>query len=240
MNIKYKRIILKISGESLSDQSRLEVLDGNKVDAIAKTVKELNENNVEIGIVIGAGNIFRGKLAESLHIDHTDGDYMGMLGTVINCLALSSALEGMGVETRVMSAIQVNQVCEPYRYKKARSHLAKHTVVLFAGGTGNPYFTTDSCASLRALEMNCDAILMGKNGIDGVYDSDPNINKNAKFLKSLTYDEIIQKNLQVMDQTSVAMLKNHGIEVRIFSMADPKNFLRVVQGEDIGSTIKEK
>jgi len=239
MNIKYKRIILKISGESLSDQSRLEVLDGNKVDAIAKTVKELNENNVEIGIVIGAGNIFRGKLAESLHIDHTDGDYMGMLGTVINCLALSSALEGMGVETRVMSAIQVNQVCEPYRYKKARSHLAKHTVVLFAGGTGNPYFTTDSCASLRALEMNCDAILMGKNGIDGVYDSDPNINKNAKFLKSLTYDEIIQKNLQVMDQTSVAMLKNHGIEVRIFSMADPKNFLRVVQGEDIGSTIKE-
>jgi len=240
MNIKYKRIILKISGESLSDQSRLEVLDGNKVNAIAKTVKELNENNVEIGIVIGAGNIFRGKLAESLHIDHTDGDYMGMLGTVINCLALSSALEGMGVETRVMSAIQVNQVCEPYRYKKARSHLAKHTVVLFAGGTGNPYFTTDSCASLRALEMNCDAILMGKNGIDGVYDSDPNINKNAKFLKSLTYDEIIQKNLQVMDQTSVAMLKNHGIEVRIFSMADPKNFLRVVQGEDIGSTIKEK
>ena len=240
MNIKYKRIILKISGESLSDQSRLEVLDGNKVDAIAKTVKELNENNVEIGIVIGAGNIFRGKLAESLHIDHTDGDYMGMLGTVINCLALSSALEGMGVETRVMSAIQVNQVCEPYRYKKARSHLAKHTVVLFAGGTGNPYFTTDSCASLRALEMNCDAILMGKNGIEGVYDSDPNINKNAKFLKNLTYDEIIQKNLQVMDQTSVAMLKNHGIEVRIFSMADPKNFLRVVQGEDIGSTIKEK
>ena len=239
MNIKYKRIILKISGESLSDQSRLEVLDGNKVNAIAKTVKELNENNVEIGIVIGAGNIFRGKLAESLHIDHTDGDYMGMLGTVINCLALSSALEGMGVETRVMSAIQVNQVCEPYRYKKARSHLAKHTVVLFAGGTGNPYFTTDSCASLRALEMNCDAILMGKNGIDGVYDSDPNINKNAKFLKNLTYDEIIQKNLQVMDQTSVAMLKNHGIEVRIFSMADPKNFLRVVQGEDIGSTIKE-
>jgi len=240
MKIKYKRIILKISGESLSDKTNLDVLDGEKINNIANTVKLLNENGVEIGIVIGAGNIFRGKFADSLKIDRTDADYMGMLGTVINCLALSSALERMGVETRVASAIQVNQVCEPYRYKKARSDLSKHIVVLFAGGTGSPYFTTDSCASLRALEMKCDAILMGKNGIDGVYDSDPNKNKNAKFLKNLTYDDIIQKNLQVMDQTSIAMLKNYGIEVRIFSMSDPNNFLKVVQGEDIGTTIKEK
>src|SRR5574344_665711 len=240
MKIKYKRIILKISGESLSDSKHLEVLDGAKITEIAKIIKLLNQNNVEIGIVIGAGNIFRGKLAESLNIDRTDGDYMGMLGTVINCLALSSSLEKMGIETRVMSAIQVNQICEPYRYKKARAHLARHIIVFFAGGTGNPYFTTDSCASLRALEMNCDAILMGKNGIDGVYDSDPKINKNAKFIKNLTYDDIIRLNLKVMDQTSIAMLKDHGIEVRIFSMKDPNNFLKVVKGEDIGSTIKEK
>lgn len=238
--MKYKRIILKISGEALSDHNDLEILDGVKIKQIADTVKLLHDNGVEIGIVIGAGNIFRGRLAESLNIDETDGDYMGMLGTVINCLALSSAIEKLGVETRVMSAIQINQVSEPYIYKKARSHLENKRVVLFAGGTGNPYFTTDSCASLRALEMKCDAILMGKNGIDGVYDSDPKINKNAKFIKSLTYNDIIQKNLKVMDQTSVAMLKDHNIEVRIFSMADPLNFLRVVEGEDIGSTIKEK
>lgn len=240
MNTKYKRIILKISGESLADEKNLQVLDDKKIHDIAETVKILHDNNVEIGIVIGAGNIFRGKLADSLHIDHTDADYMGMLGTIINCLALSSALEAIGVETRVMSALQVNQVSEPYRYKKARAHLDNKIVVLFAGGTGNPYFTTDSCASLRALEMNCDAILMGKNGIEGVYDSDPKVNKDAKFLKNLTFNDIIKNNLQVMDQTSVAMLKEHHIEVRIFSMNDPKNFLKVVQGEEIGSTIKEK
>lgn len=239
MLTKYKRIILKISGEALADEKNLNVLDGKKVEEIAKTIKFLHENDVEIGIVIGAGNIFRGKLADTLKIDRTDADYMGMLGTVINCLSLSSVLERMGVETRVCSAIQVNQVSEPYRYKKARSHLDSKIVVLFAGGTGSPYFTTDSAASLRALEMNCDAILMGKNGVDGVYDSDPRINKNAKFLKELSYDEIIQNNLKVMDQTSIAMLKGSGIVVRIFSMSDSNNFLKVVQGEDIGTTIKE-
>lgn len=240
MESKYKRIILKISGEALVDESNHEVLDGKKIESIAKTLKLLHDNNVEVGVVVGAGNIFRGKLSDELNIDRTDADYMGMLGTVINCVAISSCLEKMGIETRVMSAIQVNQICEPYRYKKARAHLARHIIVFFAGGTGNPYFTTDSCASLRALEMNCDAILMGKNGIDGVYDCDPKINKNAKFIKNLTYDDIIRLNLKVMDQTSIAMLKDHGIEVRIFSMKDPNNFLKVVKGEDIGSTIKEK
>lgn len=240
MKMKYKRIIIKISGEALAREDKCEVLDGKKVKAIAENIKTVHDNGVEIGIVIGAGNIFRGKLADELSIDRTDGDYMGMLGTIINCLALSSALEKLGVETRVMSAIQVNQVSEPYRYKKARSHLDRKIVVLFAGGTGNPYFTTDSCASLRALEMNCDAILMGKNGVDGVYDSDPKTHKDAKFLKELTYDDIIKNNLKVMDQTSIAMLKEHNIEVRIFSMDDPLNFLRVVSGENIGSTIKEK
>lgn len=238
--MKYKRIILKLSGEALADKKDGTILDNEKLKKIALAVKQMHDAGVQIGIVIGAGNIFRGKIASKIGIDQTNGDYMGMLGTIINCTALSSALEKIGITTRVMSAIDVNKIAEPYIYKRAIAHLECNKVVLFAGGTGNPYFTTDTCASLRALEINADAILMAKNGVDGVYDSDPRINKDAKFLKHLTYHDIIEKNLNVMDQTSITMLIGKRKEVRIFSMDDINNFMKVIEGENIGSTITEE
>ena len=238
--MKYKRIILKLSGEALADKKDGTILDNEKLKNIALAVKQMHDAGVQIGIVIGAGNIFRGKIASKIGIDQTNGDYMGMLGTIINCTALSSALEKIGVTTRVMSAIDVNKIAEPYIYKRAIAHLECNKVVLFAGGTGNPYFTTDTCASLRALEINADAILMAKNGVDGVYDSDPRINKDAKFLKHLTYHDIIEKNLNVMDQTSITMLIGKHKEVKIFSMDDINNFMKVIEGENIGSTITEE
>lgn len=237
--IKYKRIILKLSGEALANRNDGTILNPEKLNVIAEAVKSMHEVGVEIGIVIGAGNIFRGKISSQIGVDQTNGDYMGMLGTIINCIALSSALEKIGVTTRVMSAIEVNKIAEPYIYKKAIAHLNCNKVVLFAGGTGNPYFTTDTCASLRALEINADAILMAKNGVDGVYDSDPRINKNAKFLKQLTFKEVIERDLAVMDQTSLTMLLGRGKEIRVFNMDDASNFMKIINGEDVGTTIKE-
>lgn len=236
--IKYKRIILKLSGEALANKDGT-ILNPEKLNVIAKAVKSMHEEGVEIGIVIGAGNIFRGKISSKIGVDRTNGDYMGMLGTIINCIALSSALEKIGVTTRVMSAVEVNKIAEPYIYKKAIAHLNCNKVVLFAGGTGNPYFTTDTCASLRALEINADAILMAKNNVDGVYDSDPKLNKNAKFLKTLTFKEVIDRNLAVMDQTSITMLMGQNITIRVFNMENAENFMKVIHGEDIGTTIKE-
>lgn len=236
--IKYKRIILKLSGEALANKDGT-ILNPEKLNVIAEAVKAMHEEGVEIGIVIGAGNIFRGKISSKIGVDRTNGDYMGMLGTIINCIALSSALEKIGVTTRVMSAVEVNKIAEPYIYKKAIAHLNCNKVVLFAGGTGNPYFTTDTCASLRALEINADAILMAKNNVDGVYDSDPKLNKNAKFLKTLTFREVIDRNLAVMDQTSITMLMGQNITIRVFNMENAENFMKVIHGEDIGTTIKE-
>lgn len=236
--IKYKRIILKLSGEALANKDGT-ILNPEKLNVIAEAVKAMHEQGVEIGIVIGAGNIFRGKISSKIGVDRTNGDYMGMLGTIINCIALSSALEKIGVTTRVMSAVEVNKIAEPYIYKKAIAHLNCNKVVLFAGGTGNPYFTTDTCASLRALEINADAILMAKNNVDGVYDSDPKLNKNAKFLKTLTFKEVIDRNLAVMDQTSITMLMGQNITIRVFNMENAENFMKVIHGEDIGTTIKE-
>lgn len=236
--IKYKRIILKLSGEALANKDGT-ILNPEKLNVIAEAVKAMHEEGVEIGIVIGAGNIFRGKISSKIGVDRTNGDYMGMLGTIINCIALSSALEKIGVTTRVMSAVEVNKIAEPYIYKKAIAHLNCNKVVLFAGGTGNPYFTTDTCASLRALEIHADAILMAKNNVDGVYDSDPKLNKNAKFLKTLTFKEVIDRNLAVMDQTSITMLMGQNITIRVFNMENAENFMKVIHGEDIGTTIKE-
>ena len=236
--IKYKRIILKLSGEALANKDGT-ILNPEKLNVIAEAVKAMHEEGVEIGVVIGAGNIFRGKISSKIGVDRTNGDYMGMLGTIINCIALSSALEKIGVTTRVMSAVEVNKIAEPYIYKKAIAHLNCNKVVLFAGGTGNPYFTTDTCASLRALEINADAILMAKNNVDGVYDSDPKLNKNAKFLKTLTFKEVIDRNLAVMDQTSITMLMGQNITIRVFNMENAENFMKVIHGEDIGTTIKE-
>jgi uridylate kinase len=236
----YKTVIVKISGEALADSSDKTILDQGKIQEIALAIKSLVELGVHVGVVVGAGNIWRGKLAEKIGIERSTGDYMGMLGTIINALALQSAFEEKGLDTRVMSSINVPQVCEPYIRRKALSHLNQGRVVIFAGGTGNPYFTTDTTATLRGREVGADAIIMGKNGVEGVYDSDPRTNKNAKFLAHLTYQEVIEKKLAVMDLTAVALLADSNIVIRVFNMKDPGCLLKVVTGEDIGSTISKE
>lgn len=237
----YKRIVLKVSGEALENEIDHSIYDEKKLKAVANVVKDAHDLGVQISLVVGAGNIWRGRLADKVGIERSTADYMGMLGTIMNALALQSALESLGLSTKVMSAINVPQVCEPYIRRKAISHLDKGQVVVFAGGTGNPYFTTDSCATLRALEINADSIIMGKNGVEGVYDSDPRTNKDAKLLKKLTYQEVMAKKLAVMDLTAVAMLADSDVKIHVFNMSDPASLLKVLKGEDIGSTIsKEK
>lgn len=236
--MKYKRIIVKLSGEALQGNETKQIFDAHYLDEIAKTIKKMFDKNVEIGIVVGAGNIWRGKLAETIGIEHATADYMGMLGTIINSLAIQSALENNGLTCRVMSAIDVNEVAEPYIRKRAIRHLQKGRVVIFAGGTGNPFFTTDTAAALRAIDIGAEAIFAAKNGVDGVYTADPRTNKDAKFLKHTTFEECVERNLQFMDQTSIAMLQGKGIEVRVFNMANSQNFLDVLEGKDIGTTIK--
>ncbi len=236
----YKRIVLKVSGEALESEKDRSIYDEKKLKDIAKVVKSAYDLGVQISIVVGAGNIWRGRLADKVGIEHSTADYMGMLGTIMNALALQSSIESLGIDTRVMSAINVPQVCEPYIRRKAISHLEKGNVIIFAGGTGNPFFTTDSCATLRALDINADSIIMGKNGVEGVYDSDPRINKDAKLLKKLTYGEVMSKKLAVMDLTAVAMLADSDVKIHVFNMSDPNSLLKVLEGEDIGSTISKE
>lgn len=235
--MKYKRVLLKISGEALKGDEPKLIIDSNFLEKVAKSIKIMVDKGVQVSVVIGAGNIFRGKLADDIGIEHSVADYMGMLGTIINCLALQSALENEKVECRVMSAIQINAVCEPYIRRKAIHHLEKGIVTIFAGGTGNPYFTTDTTASLRAIEINAEAILMAKNGVDGVYSDDPKVNPNAELYEKLTYSELFKKKLGVMDHTAVSMLLNKNIDTIVFSMQDLDNFSRVVDGESIGTII---
>lgn len=235
----YKRIILKLSGEALADQENHNIYDKAKLDAVAAVIKDIYETGVQIGIVVGAGNIWRGKLAASVGIDHSTGDYMGMLGTIMNGLAIQSALEEKGIPTRVASAINVPQVCEPYIRRKAIHNMEKGRVIIFAGGTGNPFFTTDSNAALKALDIDADAILMGKNGVEGVLDSDPRINKDAKLIKKLTYQEMVEKQLAVMDLTAVAQLENTRVKIHVFNMAEPQNIIKILAGEEVGSTISD-
>ena len=236
----YKRVIIKLSGEALADQENHSIYDRAKLQRIATTIKKVADTGVQIGIVVGAGNIWRGKLADTVGIDHSTADYMGMLGTIMNGLAIQSACEEKGLDTRVASAINVPQVCEPYIRRKAIHHLNKNCVVIFAGGTGNPFFTTDSNAALKALDCDADAILMGKNNVEGVYDSDPRSNPNAKLLKKLTFQETIEKQLQVMDLTAVAQLEKTKIKIHVFNMENPENIMKVLMGEDVGSVISEE
>jgi len=236
----YKRIVVKVSGEALGDENDKTILDKKKLAEVASSIKAVYDAGVQVSVVVGAGNIWRGRLAASVGIDHSTGDYMGMLGTIINALALQSSFEEKGLTVRVMSAINVPQVCEPYIRKKAIHHLENGRVVIFAGGTGNPFFTTDTTATLRALDIAADAIIMGKNGVDGVYDSDPRTNKDAKLLKKLTYQEVIEKKLAVMDLTAVAMLSETPIAINVFNMDEPSALLDVVSGKDIGSIITKE
>lgn len=237
MQSKYKRILLKISGEALEDKNEHSPYSHAFLDEICSIVSSITKMGTEVAIVVGGGNIWRGKLAESLGIERCQGDYMGMLATIMNAMALQSYFEKNGLVTRVMSAIPVNDCCEPFITRKAISHLDKKEVVIFAAGVGSPFFTTDTAAALRAKEINADGIFMGKNGVEGVYDDDPNINKNSKLIKRITYKEILSRGLKVMDSTAVGLLEDSNIHIRVFNMNNPLNAIKVVKGEDIGTLI---
>lgn len=233
----YKRILLKISGESIAYKEKNQTLNCDKLNAIAAVIKTLHNLGIQVGIVIGAGNIWRGKFASKINIDPAEADYMGMLGTVINATALSSALKNIGVKSIAMSAIQVDPITVPFNQDEAKKYLDEGYVVVFGGGTGKPFFTTDTAATLRAIQIDADLICMAKYGVDGVYDDDPNKNPDAKFIKNLTFNEILNSKLLVMDLSAVELIKDKDIEVRVFNMDDPKNIERVVNGENIGTII---
>jgi len=225
---KYKRVLLKLSGEGLMGD-REYGLDPETVDRIADEIRVVHEMGVEICLVIGAGNIFRGVSGAASGIERTTADYMGMLATVINALAVQSVLEGKGVQTRVQSAIPMSTVCEPYIRRRAERHMQKGRVVLFAAGTGNPFFTTDTAAALRAAEMGCHALLKGTQ-VDGVYSADPNKDPSAKRYETLTYQEVLSQDLRVMDTSAVALSRENNVPILVFSIHEPGAFADVVRG----------
>ena len=236
----YKRVLLKLSGEALKDETNQMILDATCIEGLVKMVKELHDNGVEVAIVIGAGNVWRGKLASTIGIEPVPADFMGMLGTVINAVAMSSSLKNHGVDSVVYSAVPaIEGVTLPYDKDDADKSLSQGKVCFLAGGTGKPFFTTDTAAALRAVELSCSAIFMGKNGVDGIYTADPDHDPNAEFIKTISFNEIIKRKLQVMDLSAVELIKDTNIEVRVFSMAEPSNFLKVAAGEDIGTTVKK-
>jgi uridylate kinase len=234
---KYKRVLLKLSGEALQDKKNNLIFDAERLNNVAKAIKTMVDEGVEVSVVIGAGNIWRGKLADSIGIERTTADYMGMLGTIINSLALQSALENVGLSCRVLSSIEVRAVCEQYIRRRAMRHLEKGRIVIFAGGTGNPFFTTDTTASLRAMEIGAEAVLMAKNGVDGVYTADPKVDPSAEFISEITYKDMMARDLKVMDLTAVSLCMQSGIEIVVFDMQDSENFRKVVTGEKVGTKI---
>jgi len=234
-----KRIVIKLSGEALANTQEKTILEALHLSTVAKAIKTIQGEGLEVAVVIGAGNIWRGKLAQTIGIESSTADYMGMLGTIINSLALQSALENEGVQCRVLSSIHVEQVAENYIRRRAIRHLEKGRVVIFAGGTGSPYFSTDTTASLRAMEIHADTIFMAKNGVAGVYDSDPKTNPNAKLIKHLTFDDMLNKKLAVMDLTAVSLIKDSAIVIRVFDMKDTKNLHQVISDQSIGTTIQK-
>lgn len=236
---KYKRVLLKLSGEALQDSEEKSIFSAEILNNIAEAIKKMTDQGIEVAVVVGAGNIWRGKMAQTIGIEPATADYMGMLGTIINALALQSSLEKHNVDCRVLSAINVNEVAEPYIRRRALRHLEKKRVVIFAGGTGNPFFTTDTAAALRAKETNCDAILMAKNGTDGVLSADPKLDKTATLIEEITYREMLTKNLKVMDSTAVSLLQESTIEIRVFNINDLSNLKKVLDGEKVGTTIKK-
>mgnify|MGYP001468251744 FL=1 len=233
--MKYKRILLKLSGEALMGNKQFGI-DNNRLMQYANDIKEISDLNVEIGIVIGGGNIFRGVQAEKGGMDRTQGDYMGMLATMINSMALQSALESIGLYTRLQSAIEMKQIAEPYIKRKAVRHLEKGRIVIFGAGTGNPFFTTDSAASLRAVEIDCDVILKGTR-VDGVYDADPEKYPNANKYDTLTFDEAYEKKLKIMDMTAFTLCKENQIPVVVFDMNNSGNLKKVILGENVGTLV---
>ncbi|MDR3348164.1 MAG: UMP kinase [Acidaminococcales bacterium] len=233
----FRRIVLKLSGEALTGK-RGYGIDPEIVEAIAAQIREVNRSGIEIAVVNGGGNIWRGLSGSSQGMDRASADYMGMLATVINSLALQDALESLGVVTRVQTAIEMRQIAEPYIRRRAIRHLEKRRVVIFAAGTGNPYFSTDTTAALRAAEIEADAILMGKTNVDGVYDCDPQANRNAVKFSRLPYLEVIKRGLAVMDSTAVSLCMDNKIPIIVFNIDRPGNILRVANGEEIGTIIE--
>jgi uridylate kinase len=234
---KFKRVLLKLSGEALMGDQGFG-LDSDTVDRIAKEIKAVHENGVQVCLVIGAGNIFRGVSLAAANIERTTGDYMGMLATVLNALAMQSMLESKGVSTRVMSAIPMASVCEPYIRRRAVRHMEKGRVVIFAAGTGNPFFTTDTAAALRAVEMNCNAILKGTQ-VDGVYSADPKKDSNATRYDHLTYQDVLTRNLRVMDTAAIALARENAVPILVFSIHTPGAFAQVVAGLGTFTTISD-
>lgn len=227
-NYNYDRVLLKLSGEALMGTQSYGI-DVAMTDRIAKEVADAHSNDLQIGLVIGGGNIFRGLSASAGGIERSTADYMGMLATVMNALAMQSALERQGVDTRVMSAIPMTTVCEPYIRRRAVRHMEKGRVVIFAAGTGNPYFTTDTAAALRAAEMNCQALLKGTQ-VDGVYDADPKQNPNAKRYDTLTYHKVLSDDLRVLDSSAIALMRDNKIPIIVFSLHEEGGFDSVMQG----------
>ncbi len=234
--IQYKRVLLKISGEVLTGEGNYGI-DPQVIQEIAQEIKEVKTLRVELAIVIGGGNIFRGVAASSKGMDRVSADYMGMLATVLNGIALQDALEKVGVQTRVQTAIEMRELAEPYIRRKAIRHLEKGRVVIFAGGTGNPYFTTDTTASLRAMEIGAEVILKATK-VDGIYNKDPLLDKGAKKYNELTYLDVLKKQLKIMDATAISLCMDHQIPIIVFSLKKKGNIKRVILGEKIGTKVR--
>ncbi|MEX0679929.1 MAG: UMP kinase [Balneolales bacterium] len=231
----FNRVLLKLSGESLLGKQG-HGIDGKVLSSYAEEIREVAETGTQIAIVIGGGNIFRGVKGATLGMDRVQGDYMGMMATMINSMALQDALEKKGIHTRLMSAIRMEQIAEPYIRRRAVRHLEKQRVVIFGAGTGNPYFTTDTAASLRAIEIEADAILKGTR-VDGIFDSDPEKNPDARKFETISGDDILKKRLSVMDLTALTLCRDNKTMIIVFNMNKKKNLLKVIQGDSIGTTV---
>ena len=232
----FKRILLKLSGEALMGSLDYGT-DPERVAAVAHQVSEVRDLGVEVAIVVGAGNIFRGMKGAAEGMDRSTADYMGMLATVLNALPLQDALEKAGTNTRVQSALGISEVAEPYIRRRAMRHLEKGRVVIFAAGTGNPFFTTDTAAALRAAEIHAEMILMAKNGVEGVYSADPALDSSAEFLPEITHMQAIERRLRVMDSTALALCMENGMPINVFNMDDPTNIARIIAGARVGTLV---
>jgi uridylate kinase len=233
----FKRILLKLSGEALLGDLPYGA-DPERIAAIAQQLKAVADRGVEIAIVVGGGNIYRGLKGAAAGMDRATGDYMGMLATVLNALALQDALEKTGAVTRVQSAITVSEVAEPYIRRRAMRHLEKGRIVIFAAGTGNPFFTTDTAAALRALEIHAEALLMGKHGVEGVYSADPRLDSGATFIPEISHQQAIEQRLQVMDSTALSLCMDNGLPLYVFNIDDERNIDRIVSGERVGTVVR--
>ena len=233
----FRRILLKLSGEVLAGKQGFGI-DPKKATELANEVKSIYEMEVSIGLIIGAGNIFRGLQAATKGMDRVTGDYLGMLATIMNAISLQDALEKVGVQTRTLSAITVSKIAEPYIRRRALRHMEKGRVVIIAGGTGNPYFTTDTAAALRATELHAEILIKGTK-VDGVYDKDPVVNSDAKRYKSISFNEVLLKNLRVMDLTAITLCKENALPIRVFNINNKGDLKRLLNGEDIGTTVME-